>query len=352
MRAEAFQPWGGNICNGLARWDGSLWHPVASFLNNFQMPGVYNLYTDNNDLFVLGGFSSVDAIPAHGIAKYNGTSWLTFPTLDSTGIIADAIIYNGELYVGGNFNGGNNLKDIAKFDGLNWVPVGNGLSGSNSWVNSFEIFQGMLYVAGYFHSNNGDPGNGVALWDGTGWSQAGTGLLPSNVHDLIEFNNELYAGGQINNAGGISVHFIAKWDGNLWSALPTNPVFDNAILCFAASPMSIYMGGGFNTVNNLIANNIVEYNNIVSVEELSENKNVKVFPNPFKEFVTFTLLDFENYILPIKFELVNSIGIKIMDKLVSENEFIVKKSTLKSGIYFYKLYNEKFTYNSGKIVIE
>lgn len=348
----SFPSMGGINCNGLARWDGFMWHSVASFLTNSQNPSVHNLYRFNNDLYVVGGFNSVDTFAANGIAKFDGTTWSFFPTLDNTGDIYDVIIYNGEIYVGGNFNGGNNLKDIAKFDGFNWVPVGNGLSGANTWVNSFEIYQGKLYVSGYFQSVNGDPGNGIAIWDGTTWSQAGSGLLPSNVMDLIEYNNILYAGGQINSAGGSPVHFIAQWDGFTWSALPSNPMFDNTIACFTISPNSIYIGGGFLVVDNLIVNKIVEYDFSVSIQELTEASNIRVFPNPFNEFTTFILSDNASIKLPMKFEIYGSFGNKLVVKNIFTKNFIVEKDCLKSGLYFYNFSSENIIYDSGKIVIE
>ncbi|MEO5571174.1 MAG: hypothetical protein ABIT08_11215, partial [Bacteroidia bacterium] len=204
--------------------------------------------------------------------------------------IRDAIIYNGDLYVAGDFNGGPGKKDIARFNGTNWVSVGGGFSGPNSWMNDLEIYQGNLYVSGYFQTSNGDPGNNIAIWNGTSWSQPGNGLMPANVFAMHEFQNELYACGQINDASGILVTFIAKWNGNNWAA--TGGIFDNGMTCFASHDNDLYIGGSFFTVNGDTMIAIARYSAPLDIEENNtwSTRGITITPNPNTGNFSFTSL--------------------------------------------------------------
>ncbi|MBL0343435.1 MAG: hypothetical protein IPP71_22810 [Bacteroidetes bacterium] len=262
-----FSTVGGIVAKGCSRWDGNNWYKVADFTEN-SYASVYGLNVIDNELYVLGGYNFIDSTIAYGISKFDGISLTIFPILEqvpNSGYVVCAAKFNNELYIGGNFNGGTGKKDIAKFDGNNWVSVGGGFSGGFTWVNDMIVYQNKLYIAGYFQVSGGDPGNGIVCWDGSNWCQAGTGLLPSNVWNLHEFGGELYACGQINNAGGISVTSVAKWDGSNWYDLGS--FFDNSASAFASNSNDLFIGGGFITIDGDTMNGITKYTLPVGIEE-------------------------------------------------------------------------------------
>lgn len=65
------------------------------------------LYVTNSNLYVGGWFDTINGIPAQGVARFDGTNWYSYPSFGgSFHYITAIILFNNELYIGGNFNGG------------------------------------------------------------------------------------------------------------------------------------------------------------------------------------------------------------------------------------------------------
>jgi hypothetical protein len=79
-----------------------------------------------------------------------------------------------------------------------------------------------LFAAGSFMTAGGNEARNIAKWDGSTWSALGSGT-DNSVFALTAFDDgcgpALYAGGMFGTAGGLAVRDIAKWDGSSWSAL-------------------------------------------------------------------------------------------------------------------------------------
>jgi hypothetical protein len=169
------------ILNGLGRFDGSTWQNLGTGLKdvyNSQGRG-FGLRVLNNELYVMGVFDSCGGVAANSIAKFDGQNWSDvhqFPRAynDAYNFIFDAAIYKNELYVAGNFFGGPGSPNtnILKFDGTNWVPVGNGIQGS---VSKLEVYKDELYAGGAFSRDvpGNPPGNSLVRWDGEQWRSVG-----------------------------------------------------------------------------------------------------------------------------------------------------------------------------------
>ncbi|MBL0343618.1 MAG: hypothetical protein IPP71_23845 [Bacteroidetes bacterium] len=67
----------------------------------------------DSSLYIGGGFITVNGTPANGLVRYDGSNFYTYPVISSgsTAIVA-VCFYNGEMYVGGNFDPGGGLNDI------------------------------------------------------------------------------------------------------------------------------------------------------------------------------------------------------------------------------------------------
>lgn len=142
-----------------------------------------------------------------------------------------------------------------------------------------------MYVGGYFSKAGGDPGDNIAKWDGTQWSEVGGGLNPSNVMALQVYKGELYAAGQINDAGGLPVTRMARWDGAQWYDAGTDfrlgDMSSGTPGTLAVFKNDLYIGGGFKTINGDTMNNIAKYDYTVGVNELQvSNCGFQVYPNP------------------------------------------------------------------------
>lgn len=250
---------------------------------------VWSMIELNNELVVGGNFDSIGGISSKLMARYDGTNWYGYPPLTNMqGGIISLESYNGDIYVGGSFSSQviGNKDDIPKWNGTQWMPVSNGLSGAITAVYTMKVFQGKLIVGGYFHTNFGDPGNFIVAWDGVAWSQLSTGL-DGNVRALQIYNNELWVGGSFTDAGGTSVTNIAKWDGIQWHAVGIN--LNGTVTSLAVIGNDLFIGGAFTTINGIGANYVARYNPTTGLNSLTQPKpKVEIFPTLAHNTIKFT----------------------------------------------------------------
>ncbi len=217
----SFHNVGGVSALRIARWDGSQWHALGNGLSST----VEALTVLDGELYAAGSFATSGSTTLNNVARWDGSQWQ--PLGEGVGAIVYALgHYRGDLIAGGWFTtaGGAPAEHIARFDGSAWHPLGSGLSGSLlvRGVEALLEVGGDLYVGGDFDTAGGAPAAGLAVWDGTGWSEFAGGVQAggsySCVHDLTVFEGDLYAVGHFTTVGGrgeMSYH-IARWvDGTL-----------------------------------------------------------------------------------------------------------------------------------------
>jgi hypothetical protein len=219
---------GGVDANCVARWDGSVWHPLGSGITS-RFPSVKTLKVYNSELIAGGDFNFAGDIEANKIAVWNGLGWHSLGSglrvgdgqKSQSGYAVRALtVYNGELIAGGDFNnaGGVDVNGIARWDGSAWQPLGSGVSGTRFFVQALIPFEGKLIAAGSFSKAGGIDVNNIASWDGNSWQPLGSGLN-GWVYSLTIYNGQLIAGGYFAKAGGVSVNGIARWDGIYWQPM-------------------------------------------------------------------------------------------------------------------------------------
>jgi hypothetical protein len=76
-------------------------------------------------------------------------------------------------------------------------------------------------------------------------------------------------------------------------------------------------------------------------------KPVAIFPNPFKDEVTFQLPDLTT---PFNMRIVNMLGEVVFDQVVTNNIFKVNTTSLAADVYIYCIYDHKNIYRTGKII--
>jgi hypothetical protein len=125
--------------------------------------------------------------------------------------VSALIVFNSELIAGGEFTavGGVSANHIARWDGTQWQPLGQGVYGG---VLALTVFNGEP-IAG-----TGEPG-AILRWDGTEWHTISAGLYNGGVSALAVLNGELIAGGSFTSIGGVSANRVARWDGAQWRPL-------------------------------------------------------------------------------------------------------------------------------------
>ncbi|NIO11160.1 MAG: hypothetical protein GTO40_25360, partial [Deltaproteobacteria bacterium] len=122
-----------------------------------------------------------------------------------------AIDDNGDIYVGGYFNtaGGVSANNIARWDGINWYPLGSGI---DYGIYALVVDGDILYAGGYFTVAGGVSANHIAKWNGSNWSSLGSGVN-YEARALAVNDGEVYVGGQFLTAGSKPSYYIAKWSG-------------------------------------------------------------------------------------------------------------------------------------------
>ena len=158
---------------------------------------------------------------AASVKAFTDADWfgLVAPTSGSRIVRALAVDTNaGVVYAGGSFANLNGLtvNNIARWNGTTWSNLG---SGVNAAVFALALDgAGNLYVGGSFTNAGGVPARRIARWDGSAWSALGSGMN-SNVQALaVDGAGTVFAGGAFTNAGGIVASNIAAWSGGAWSA--------------------------------------------------------------------------------------------------------------------------------------
>jgi hypothetical protein len=173
-----------------------------------------------------------------------------------TGTVQDMVEFDGEIYVTGNLYFDFLQCAVAKRSGDFFIPI-IGLEGVG---NELEVYDGKLYVAGTFDGHDvvvldtsdnwtyelvsdskipegrsllaaygklfmaGDasgfaPMSGVWEFDGTTWTEIGTG--PSPTYTLFQYNNQIVAAGEPGNiySSEFEELSVAAWNGAEWTQL-------------------------------------------------------------------------------------------------------------------------------------
>jgi RHS repeat-associated protein len=230
-------PWGYNV----AMWDGTNWGSLSLGITDIRnlptsVPGLSNntvayvtsmAVATNGNVYVAGQFlmPTVSGI-ASNVAMWNGTQWMPLgagirPTFTlGVHMTAMGLAENGDLYVGGTFSsaGGVSVRNIARWDGTRWWPVGDGPdNGVDSSVEALVVHGRDVYVGGAFTKAGGQIANHIARWDGQLWLPLGTGPGSSNgvngtVFALAVDDTGVYIGGTFTQAGGQPASRIARWE--------------------------------------------------------------------------------------------------------------------------------------------
>ncbi len=213
---------------GIAKWDGTTWSALGSGVS-----GTVNaIAISGSDVYVGGGFSQAGGIAAKNVAKWNGTSWSAMSSGLGGGThdVRSLAFFGGDLYAGGGFNvaDGSPASGVARWTGSVWTNVGPFGPSANALV----VKDGILYAAG---------GGGVMKWDGTSWTILGS--LEGSISDIAFKGTELWAVGSARNAGDPTYMNVLKWNGTTWVYVA---YFHNELVsAVAVSGSDLYFGGTF-----------------------------------------------------------------------------------------------------------
>jgi hypothetical protein len=171
--------------------------------SNYANCSNYDTINTNAQVFATYFDSTSNILYAGGvrILIFQNNSWSYFSPTPPAGIIWIITKYNNELYIGGSFG-------VAKFDGTNWISLPTALITSTI----YELFE---YDNNLYAFNGGNMPY-LTVWNGIFWSQVDPGVSSigcSGIQTMFIYNNELYA----NSSGPSGAAVIIKKVGNNWT---------------------------------------------------------------------------------------------------------------------------------------
>lgn len=205
---------GGITAHGIAKWDGTSWNVFSAIPSGASC---HSITRYNGDIYAAGDFYY--SVPYSFVMKWNGTSWDSVGRAQYGGV-GRLVVYNNELYALGAFSdfaGITAANNILKWNGSNWSSVKDTIF--NDYISSMVEYNGVLYIAGNFYNSVSGIWE-ICKWNGTSWVKLSNGGIYGGIDevaDMIVYNNELYVAGAFTKADGNVGNYIQKWNGTSWS---------------------------------------------------------------------------------------------------------------------------------------
>ncbi|HEY0839183.1 MAG TPA: hypothetical protein VGD74_03255, partial [Vulgatibacter sp.] len=190
-------------------------------------PIVYDLAKDPAGGVIATGYfswSGTKALPP--AAKLGAAGWEPLRTewgreLPASGFAAAAVGETGAVALA-TFHAGSpdpwappqpRRTEIWVDDGEGFRTIGTALG----VIHDLVWFDGALWVGGPFELESGESA-GLAVWDGSGWSEPPGGAPDGSVYTVSRDGDSLLVGGQFDTIGGIASPRAAEFDGDGWIA--------------------------------------------------------------------------------------------------------------------------------------
>jgi hypothetical protein len=234
--------------NSVAKWNGSSWSAVGDWQ---IMPGPgsgWAVAASGSDVYFAGRFVSAGRHErrADGIAKWNGSSWSDLG--DGAYTVPNAMtVADGAAYAAGYFttDAGSTVSRLVRWNGSAWQPLTfafpPGPAGWSLSIRAVAVSGTDAYVGGYWeHPNRLIRAGFVYKWNGSSWSELGTGMN-GRVAAVVVAGSAVYAAGEFTFAGGVSAAKVAKWNGSSWLSLGYEATQE--LLTLTVSDNTLYAAG-------------------------------------------------------------------------------------------------------------
>ncbi len=314
-------------------FDGTNWIAFPGVMDSLRAARINNTLVYNGDLIICRD-NLVQKF------SFNTNQWTTIGTA-SNGVSCLGI-YNGDLIAAGGFGDidGVPANRIARWDGTQWYPLNNGITGSSHVINDVEIYNGRLFAGGAFDYADSNDAWNIAVWNGVSWNNLcssggsfGTDGLTGNhsgaeILDMEVFDNKLYITGQFEKVCNI-ICYLAYWDDTTWHGT-SYPYFQGKSISANEDTLIVESYGGTTFPNHHFYWNGIQAMAVDSGFEAGGSNDLEVFQNIFYSgggfdhsgntpiFRIARLMDIGNGVN----EIGNAIGIKIYPNPASEQLII------------------------------
>lgn len=194
------------------------WQPLPGGSLNYFVTAIIKF---KGHLWVGGAFSQAGPISAQYVVRHDGNNWIQTPALQNAPF--HFCEYNSELYALGGFEVDGNRYGMMKWTGSSWQPLG-AVDASWGRMETAVVYGGELIVGGQFYSVDGTPATSLAKWNGNFWTTFSGQtncfwLWPPRIKGLHENNGILYVAGAFDELCGVNTSCAGKWNGSSWSNL-------------------------------------------------------------------------------------------------------------------------------------
>ena len=170
-----------NIVNGapihhLARWDGVQWSEVGGGGVNCRVPRAMCTYNDGTgEALYIADLTAAGGVPINHIGRWDGAAWSSIGNFGPSGSFTEiydmAVFDDGSgpaLFVGGLFGsaGGRPARNLAKWDGHTWTPIGPGMGPSGGFCVWDDGRGESLFISEGFQTAGGGWANGLVQYVG------------------------------------------------------------------------------------------------------------------------------------------------------------------------------------------
>lgn len=272
-----FQRAGDVLVDKIARWNGQRWAAVGDPLepasSDPRWDGPVSALAEfQGQLYAGGAFNNIGRTPATNVARWDGERWTDVPLFRNVvDAVHELVVFQGQLYAGG-FSGSDPGSDVyrhvARYDGVQWQPVGGGVQAANPqapvFVSAFTVHDSALYAGGQFGRAGNVAASGIARWDGTQWTALGNGIAAGgSVSALASFAGTLVAAGDFEvQQDATTIRRLARWDGRTYSRVGSSGVdtVEAPVRALLATPYLLHAGGEFTQIDGLATRHVARWN--------------------------------------------------------------------------------------------
>ncbi len=242
--------------------------------------GIYSLAVSGSNVGVGGTFSYTEPQARNDLAAIDATTGkLTSWNPEANGSVNALAVSGATVYAGGDFstvNGSTERRHLAALDAstgtaTSWNPE------PNNSVNALALAGETLYAGGTFTTveSGASTRNRAAAFDGSGVLTSWNPNLNETVNSLAILGSMVYLGGEFTTVNGsTSRDYAAAVNSSTGVATAWSPNPNLYVTTLAASGSSVYLGGGFSTVNGSTARNHLAAVNTINGTANSWNPNL------------------------------------------------------------------------------